>query len=198
MCVSVYVCEWGCMHMYICICNCVYTCVYMSLRVCLCVRARVCCWLCNRGCSDHTPATELFLALELASPLRLAPALTGSDPGEARGGTGCSARSPRSSCEAETAGSGRYPAAGRRLGLPSNQHLSNGEAAGRGPEAGSRGETSRGLVCARTPSAAGRWPGPAASVSHGGGAFAAAARGGPGPEPALVGAAPHPASRSAS
>ena len=138
-CVFVYTCVYVCVcvcecrrisvYMYVngdvCICIFVTVCIPVYVRVSLCV----CCWLWNRGCTDHTPCCSL----------RLAPALTGSGPGEARGGSGFSARSPWTSCEeAETADSGGNSAAGRRLGLPSNQHLSNGEEAGRGTEAGSR------------------------------------------------------------
>lgn len=105
------------MYMYICICNCVYTCI------------RTCVSVCVAGCIDHTPCCSL----------RFAPALAGPGPGEDRAGSGSSARSPWTSRkEAETARSGGTPAAGGRLGLPSNQHLSNGEEAGRRTEAGSR------------------------------------------------------------
>lgn len=69
-------------------------CVYVCVR-----RARVCLCIVGYG----TQGAELFLAVEPAAPLRLALELAGSDSGEALGGTGCSARSPWTSCVAETA-----------------------------------------------------------------------------------------------
>lgn len=86
----------------------------------------------------------------------------------------------------------------RPLGLPSNQHLSNGEEADSDTEAGSRRRSLARVGLRADSECFGSVVGPGASVRNGGGAFAAAARGGPGPEPALVGAAPHPAYRSSS
>lgn len=170
-------------QMYVCICNCfrvymavcVYVCVYVLLV--MVPRGRNCFWLWKLLLLCGLPLSWQGLTLVRPS---VAPAA-------ARGLPGPPAwlRQPAPAV------------AGQRIrasGYLATSALATGRrrAGGRKPEAGD--EASRGLVCARTPSAAARWPGPVASVTHGGGASAAAARGGPGPELALVGTAPHPAS----
>lgn len=170
-------------QMYVCICNCFR--VYMAVCVYVCVyvllvmepRGRNCFWLWNLLLLCGLPLSWQGLTLVRPS---VAPAA-------ARGLPGPPAwlRQPAPAV------------AGQRIrasGYLATSALATGRrrAGGRKPEAGD--EASRGLVCARTPSAAPRWPGQVASVTHGGGASAAAARRGPGPELALVGTAPHPAS----
>lgn len=169
--------------MYICICNCVYTCVHTCVSVCV-----------------AGYGTEVALTTHLAAPCGLplrwqdrALVRTAVALAAALGFPGPHARRLRQPAQAVT----RLQAGASGYLATSTLATGRRRAGGRKPEAG--GEASRGLVCARTPSAAGRWRSPTASVSHGGGgAFPAAVRGGPGPEPALVGAAPHPTSRFSS
>lgn len=181
--------------MYACICNCVFVCVFVRTRVCVLLvmeprahclypHPRKCFWLWNLllHCGLPLRWQDVVLVRPAVAPAAARRAvsldlLRGSD---------SPLRLEQPAVAGQPAGASGYLA---------TRALATGKrpAGGRKPEAG--GEASRGLVCARTLSKAGRCPGPAASVSHGGGASGAAARGGPGPELALVGAAPHPAFR---